>query len=67
MRLENSIKECDMSIRTFNCLKRYGINTIDDLLQLTEEELYKIRNFDRKNIEETKEVIKYWNSKFNKI
>lgn len=63
MKLEDSIHEYDMSVRTFNCLKRYGINTTDDLLKLTEDEMIKIRNLGSKQIEETKEIIMYWKNK----
>ena len=50
--LEMTIEELDLSVRSYNCLKRAGINTIDDLISKTEEEMMKVRNLGRKSLEE---------------
>ena len=50
--LEMSIEEMDLSVRSYNCLKRAGINTVDDLVNKTEEEMIKVRNLGRKSLEE---------------
>ena len=50
--LDITIEELDLSIRTFNCLKRYGIKTVRDLASMTEDDLMKVRNLGRKCVEE---------------
>ncbi|MDD6284058.1 MAG: DNA-directed RNA polymerase subunit alpha [Firmicutes bacterium] len=50
--LEMTIEELDLSVRSFNCLKRAGINTVEDLKSKTEEEMMKVRNLGRKSLEE---------------
>ena len=50
--LELTIEELDLSVRSFNCLKRAGINTVDDLASKTEEDMMKVRNLGRKSLEE---------------
>jgi len=50
--LEMTIEELDLSVRSYNCLKRAGINTVDDLISKTEEEMMKVRNLGRKSLEE---------------
>lgn len=50
--LEMTIEELDLSVRSFNCLKRAGINTVEDLVNKTEEEMMKVRNLGRKSLEE---------------
>ena len=50
--LEMSIEELDLSVRSFNCLKRAGINTVADLVNTTEEDMMKVRNLGRKSLEE---------------
>ncbi len=50
--LEMSIEELDLSVRSYNCLKRAGINTVFDLTQKTEEDMMKVRNLGRKSLEE---------------
>ncbi|HAG10581.1 MAG TPA: DNA-directed RNA polymerase subunit alpha [Desulfotomaculum sp.] len=50
--LEMSIEELDLSVRSYNCLKRAGINTVEELLQRNEEEMMKVRNLGRKSLEE---------------
>ena len=50
--LEQSIEELDLSVRSYNCLKRAGINTVEDLAGKTEDEMMKVRNLGRKSLEE---------------
>jgi len=50
--LEMAIEELDLSVRSYNCLKRAGINTVEDLIQRTEEEMMKVRNLGKKSLEE---------------
>jgi len=50
--LEMTIEELDLSVRSFNCLKRANINTVEDLVDKTEEEMIKVRNLGRKSLEE---------------
>ncbi|MCL2168904.1 MAG: DNA-directed RNA polymerase subunit alpha [Defluviitaleaceae bacterium] len=50
--LEMSIEEMDLSVRSYNCLKRAGINTVEDLVMKTEDEMIKVRNLGRKSLEE---------------
>ncbi len=50
--LEMTIEELDLSVRSFNCLKRAGINTVDDLISKSEDEMMKVRNLGRKSLEE---------------
>ena len=50
--LEMTIEELDLSVRSFNCLKRAGINTVEDLINKSEEEMMKVRNMGRKSLEE---------------
>ena len=50
--LEMTIEELDLSVRSFNCLKRAGINTVKDLLSKSEEDMMKVRNLGRKSLEE---------------
>jgi len=50
--LEMTIEELDMSVRSFNCLKRAGIDTVEDLTSRTEEEMMKVRNLGKKSLEE---------------
>ncbi len=47
-----TIEELDMSVRSFNCLKRAGINTVEDLINKTEEDMIKVRNLGKKSLEE---------------
>lgn len=55
--LEMTIEELDLSVRSFNCLKRAGINTVEDLVSKTEEEMMKVRNLGRKSLEEVIEKL----------
>lgn len=50
--LEMSIEELDLSVRSFNCLKRANINTVEELVQRSEEDMMKVRNLGRKSLEE---------------
>jgi DNA-directed RNA polymerase subunit alpha len=50
--LDMSIEELDLSVRSYNCLKRAGINTVGQLTQKTEEDMMKVRNLGRKSLEE---------------
>ena len=50
--LEMTIEELDLSVRSFNCLKRANINTVEDLISKTEDEMMKVRNLGRKSLEE---------------
>lgn len=50
--LEMTIEELDLSVRSYNCLKRAGINNVEDLTNRTEEDMMKVRNLGRKSLEE---------------
>ena len=50
--LEMTIEELDLSVRSFNCLKRAGIDTVEDLTNRTEEDMIKVRNLGKKSLEE---------------
>lgn len=50
--LDMSIDDLDLSVRSYNCLKRAGVNTVGDLVNKTEEEMIKVRNLGRKSLEE---------------
>ncbi|GAB6891422.1 DNA-directed RNA polymerase subunit alpha [Geobacillus stearothermophilus] len=52
--LEMTIEGLDLSVRSYNCLKRAGINTVQELTQKTEEDMMKVRNLGRKSLEEVK-------------
>ena len=52
--LERTIEELDLSVRSYNCLKRAGINTVYDLAEKSEAEMMKVRNLGRKSLEEVK-------------
>jgi len=56
--LDMSIDEMDLSVRSYNCLKRAGIQTVADLTQRTEEDMLKVRNLGRKSLDEVLEKIK---------
>ncbi len=55
--LEMTIEELDLSVRSYNCLKRAGINTVQELTQKTEEDMMKVRNLGRKSLEEVQEKL----------
>ena len=50
--LETTIEELDLSVRSYNCLKRAGINTVQDLTARSENDMMKVRNLGRKSLEE---------------
>ena len=50
--LEMNIEDLDLSVRSYNCLKRAGINTVDELVQRDEDEMMKVRNLGKKSLEE---------------
>ncbi len=50
--LQMTIEELDLSVRSFNCLKRAGINTVEDLISKTQEDMMKVRNLGHKSLEE---------------
>ena len=50
--LEMTIEDLDLTVRSYNCLKRAGINTVEELIQRTEEDMMKVRNLGRKSLEE---------------
>ena len=52
--LDRTIEELDLSVRSYNCLKRAGINTVHDLTEKSEAEMMKVRNLARKSLEEVK-------------
>ncbi len=55
--LEMTIEELDLSVRSYNCLKRAGINTVQELTQKTEEEMMKVRNLGKKSLEEVQQKL----------
>jgi DNA-directed RNA polymerase subunit alpha len=50
--LEMTIEDLDLSVRSFNCLKRANIDTVEDLTKRTESEMFKVRNLGKKSLEE---------------
>lgn len=57
-KLEMSIDELELSVRSYNCLKRANINTVADLIKLTEEDMLKVRNLGKKSLDEVRKKIK---------
>lgn len=55
--LEMTIEELDMSVRSFNCLKRAGIDTVEDLTKRTEADMMKVRNLGKKSLEEVRQKL----------
>ncbi len=55
--LEITIEELDLSVRSYNCLKRAGINTVEELTMRNEEEMMKVRNLGRKSLEEVQQKL----------
>ena len=53
-----SIDELELSVRSYNCLKRAGINTVQELINKTPEDMMKVRNLGRKSLEEVQSKIK---------
>ena len=52
-----TIDDLELSVRSNNCLKRAGIQTVEELIQKTEEDMMKVRNLGKKSLKEIKEVI----------
>ena len=59
--LEMTIEDLDLSVRSYNCLKRANINTVADLTEKTEEDMMKVRNLGRKSLEEVKKKLQELN------
>ena len=59
--LEMTIEDLDLSVRSYNCLKRANINTVADLTEKTEDEMIKVRNLGRKSLEEVKKKLQELN------
>jgi DNA-directed RNA polymerase subunit alpha len=57
--LEMSIEELDLSVRSYNCLKRANINTVQELISKTEEEMMKVRNLGKKSLEEVEQKLNH--------
>ena len=55
--LDMTIEDLDLSVRSFNCLKRANINTVADLAEKTEDDMMKVRNLGRKSLEEVKKKL----------
>ena len=55
--MEMTIEDLDLSVRSYNCLKRANINTVANLTAKTEEEMMKVRNLGRKSLEEVKKKL----------
>jgi len=55
--LEITIEELDLSVRSYNCLKRAGINTVEELVMKNEDEMMKVRNLGRKSLEEVQQKL----------
>jgi DNA-directed RNA polymerase subunit alpha len=55
--LEMTIEELDLTVRSFNCLKRAGINTVEELVQRSEEDMMKVRNLGRKSLLEVQQKL----------
>lgn len=64
--LQMTIEELDLSVRSFNCLKRAGINTVEDLINKTEEDMMRVRNLGRKSLEEVVEKLESLGYKLRK-
>ena len=52
------IEDVQLSVRSFNCLKRAGVNTIEDLTNMTESEMMKIRNLGKKSFDEIRDLLR---------
>ncbi len=62
--LDKSVEELELSVRSYNCLKNAGIKTIKELVQKTETEMLKTKNFGRKSLNEIKEILSEMNFSF---
>ena len=52
-----TIEELDLSVRAYNCLKRAGINTVNELVQKNQEDMMKVRNLGKKSLEEVEQKL----------
>ena len=64
--LEMTIEELDLSVRAFNCLKRAGVNSVNDLINKSPEEMMKVRNLGKKSLEEVASKLRSLGLDFNK-
>jgi DNA-directed RNA polymerase subunit alpha len=64
--LDMTIEELDLSVRSYNCLKRAGINTVSELVRKTEDEMMKVRNLGKKSLEEVEQKLEELGFGFNK-
>lgn len=55
--MDSTIEELDLSVRSYNCLKRAGINTVEELIQKNEDDMMKVRNLGRKSLEEVQQKL----------
>jgi DNA-directed RNA polymerase subunit alpha len=55
--LDTTIEELELSVRSSNCLKRAGINTVEELVDKTEDDLMKVRNLGKKSLQEIKDKL----------
>ena len=58
--LNRSVEELELSVRSYNCLKNANIQTIGELMQKTEAEMLRTKNFGRKSLNEIKEILAKW-------
>jgi DNA-directed RNA polymerase subunit alpha len=65
--LEMPIEELDLSVRSYNCLKRAGINTVEELIRKTEEDMMKVRNLGKKSLEEVKQKLDSLSLSFRQV
>jgi DNA-directed RNA polymerase subunit alpha len=63
--LDMTIEELDLSVRSYNCLKRAGINTVSELVRKTEDEMMKVRNLGKKSLEEVEQKLEELGFGFN--
>jgi len=63
--LNRSVEELELSVRSYNCLKNANIQTIGELVQKTEAEMLKTKNFGRKSLNEIKEILPRWASRWD--
>ena len=63
--LEMTIDELELSVRSYNCLKRAGINTVEELCNKTPDDMMKVRNLGRKSLEEVLAKLKELNQELN--
>jgi len=61
-----SIDDLDLTVRSYNCLKRAGISTVEELTQKTEDEMSRVRNLGKKSLKEVKEKLQALNLSFKR-